>query len=192
MYTKILRSTAMLLAVLVISSCATRSMTVLRHDLATQIVCCNSFSGMSFSALTTEETDLTLGHGSSTFAFDEGKSYFGAYSLPMAENRSLIFSSYLTTEYLPDTSVFMPSFVFLDKEKKVISVARNVPMQAGGTNFWTGQFYVGHVAIPQLAAYVVVYTSDTVHQPLYATSENGRVWPVPASLSGTLKVAISR
>ena len=174
------------------ASCATHNTIALRHDLSTRAVCCKSFSDMSFAPLTTDDADLTLGSRSPLFDFERGRSYFGAYSLPAGNVPGLIFRSYLTTEFLPATSVFMPSFIFLDKEKKAISTALDVSMNDGGTNFWLGQFFVGHVSVPQSAAYVVVFTTDTEHQPLQATSENGHLWPVPANLSGKMKIAVSR
>jgi len=184
---------AMVFLMLATTACATRSTVVLRHDLSSRAVCCATFADMKFVPLTTDEADLSIGSGSPIFAFDEGKSYFAAYSLPAGGSvPGLVFRSYLTTTFLPDTSVFMPSFMFLDASKKKISVARDVPMRKGGGNFWLGPYYSGEVTIPKGAAFVVVFTVDGPRQPLSATSENGAVWPVPASLSGVLKIAVSR
>lgn len=148
---------------------------------------------MKFNQLGTDEVDVSFGSGSPIFAFDEGKSYFAAFRLP--ENGrvpGLMFRSYLNGAILSDASVFMPSFVFLDASRKPISVARDVQMHNGSGNFWLGPFYTGEVHIPATAEYVVVYTTDTPHQPLSATAENGMVWPVPSNLSGQMKIAVSR
>jgi hypothetical protein len=189
---KIIRTAIAVMLTMATASCSTHNTIALRHDLATRSVCCKSFSEMSFAPLTTEDADLTLGSRSPLFDFEQGRSYFGAYSLPSGNVPGLVFRSYLTSEFLPATSVFMPSFIFLDKDKKAVSAALDVAMNDGGTNFWLGLFFVGTVSVPPSAAYVIVFTTDTVHRPLQATSENGAVWPVPANLSGRMKIAVSR
>ena len=186
-----LRAAAVAL-VFAVSGCATRSMTVLRHDLSTRTVCCASFAEMKFAPLTTDESDVSLGSGSPIFAFDEGKSYFAAFSLPSGKVPGVVFRTYLTTEFLPDTSVFVPAFVFLDASKHSLSVVREVPMRRDATNFWLGESFSGVVAVPDGAAFVVVFTVDAPHQELTAISENGTRWPVPGALSGKLKLALSR
>jgi hypothetical protein len=189
---QIIRAAIAVMLALATASCSTHNTIALRHDLSTRSVCCKSFSEMSFAPLTTEDVDLTIGSRSPLFDFEQGRSYFSAYSLPAGNVPGLIFRSYLLSGFLPATSVFMPSFIFLDKDKKAISAALDVSMQDGGTNFWLGPFFVGQMSVPSSAAYVIVFTTDTVHRPLQATSENGTVWPVPANLSGKMKIAVSR
>lgn len=85
-------------------------------------------------------------------------------------------------------NVFFPSFVFLDADHRVISAAHDVPM----ANPDRGTHWDGQLRIPPSAAYLVVYTTDFEHPVVKAYSENGMAHEVPASLSGRMRVGVSR
>lgn len=171
-----------------LGACATRNTSVLRHDLVTRDACCASYAEMHFAALTTDETELTLGAGSPIFAFPEGRSYFGAYRLPPGPSPGIVFRSYMLGAMFPDVNVLFPSFMFLDADHRVISVVHDAPMaNPDHVAHWDGQ-----LRIPPSAAYLVVYTTDSQHPTVRAYSENGMAHEVPGSLSGRIRLAVSR
>jgi hypothetical protein len=184
----IVRTAAACLLLGLLAACATRNTTVLRHDLATRAVCCASYAEMHFVPLTADETELTLGAGSPIFEFPEGRSYFGAYRLPAGPSPGIVFRSYMLGAMFPDVNVLFPSFVFLDADHRVVSVVHDAPM----ANPDRGTHWDGQLRIPPSAAYLVVYTTDSRHPTVRAFSENGTPWEVPGSLSGVVRVAVSR
>lgn len=181
------RCLALFAALCALAGCATRNTAVLRHDMSTRDVCCASFGEMPSSPLGTEPHKFSLGHGSPLFAFAEGKSYFAAFSLPPEKAPGIVFTSYRQGEFLPDAALFFPSFVFLDRQHQPIETVRDAPMQPGA-----GAAFVGRLAIPRDAAFVVVFTIGSTNQRVAAISENGTRWVLPLSLAGDLSIALSR
>ena len=186
-FSALLSRLALLAALAVLGGCATRNTAVLRHDMDTRAVCCASFSEMPSIPLGKDVYKFSLGHGSPLFAFADGKSYFAAFSLPPEKAPGIVFTSYRQGEFLPDATLFFPSFVFLDRQHQVLATVRDAPMQQGA-----GSAFVGRLAIPPDAAFVVVYTLGSTTQRLAAISENGTRWVLPVSLAGDLSIALSR
>ncbi|MEW6562183.1 MAG: hypothetical protein AB1400_03035 [Pseudomonadota bacterium] len=104
------------------------------------------------------------------FAFEEGTSYFKAYSLPPPAERKIV---YLTTfivgaMWMPSAFVFYPNFTFLDESFSAI--LRVDPKLTYKNNFWNTERsgWSTEVEIPNRARYLIV------HSP--ASKRGGRLY----------------
>jgi hypothetical protein len=132
-----------------------------------------------------------IGKESGVFYFEDGKSFYAAYSLPNSESsRKLKVMSYFSTSYLPSASVLYPHFLLLNSAKQPISVENNISLQYG-TDFWAGPYYEGELIVPAEAKEVIVYTSDSKIPTLYSFAENGHKRVVPHAPSGKLTLELS-
>ncbi|MGH8752585.1 MAG: MalM family protein [Burkholderiales bacterium] len=117
-------TTILLLTGALVSSCATdQPVDPARSELETAAVCCERYEQFYFQPLKLGATEsVTIDRISPTFLFDGGKSYFKAFSLPVAgKPYFVIVSSYFVEQVTRSGTsfVFRPVVMFLDADYRV-------------------------------------------------------------------------
>ncbi|MGH8711157.1 MAG: MalM family protein [Burkholderiales bacterium] len=117
-------TTILLLTGALVSSCATdQPVDPARSELETAAVCCERYEQFYFQPLKLGATEsVTIDRSSPTFLFDDGKSYFKAFSLPVAgKSYFIIVSSYFVDKEKRsgEPYVFSPVVMFLDADYRV-------------------------------------------------------------------------
>ncbi len=156
---------ALLLTVsLLIAGCTT--LPDLTRQLDATEACCSDFTQMKFLPLpAVDESSFELDKTSPVFAFDVGKSYFIAYSLPAKSEGKVLQVMALATgstafESAKLAQIFCPRMLFLGEDKKLLEAnetrgefIRN--MGFSGLRFGA----TSSVTIPQGSAYVVLHSN---------------------------------
>jgi hypothetical protein len=180
---------ALVLAVVFIAGCA--GVPEQQQRLAAKVKVTASIHEMQFHPLRLSENHgITLDAEQPAFEFAEGKSYYAARAIPLAQPaRMLSFKTYLSTQYLPQANVLLPHFLFLDDAKRSVGLVKTFPLKRA-TDFWRGVYFEGEIAIPATASYFVLFTSNDENPKLSSVSENGHVRLVPHAPVGTVDVKV--
>lgn len=138
-----------------------------------------------------KELTVELGKDSPTFMFEEGKSFYAAFTLPNAPTpRKLKVKSFYSTSYLPNATIFYPYFLFLDNTKKPIGSEKKIRLEQT-MDLWAGEFYSGEIVVPAEARSIVIYTSDSPAPSLISTSANGTERILPHAPGGKISLELS-
>jgi hypothetical protein len=176
-----------------LAGCAT-NLPDMQADLSQVTTHIRSYAEMDATTLPVgERIDVSLDKGSPVFDFKTGKSYYSALKLPMTNSsRWLTVRTFLSTGFLPKSTVFVPRFIFLDESRSVVATENNIPL-TWATTFqrWQGAHFSGRVAVPINACYVVIFTSNAIEPRLYSQSANGHIRPVPHAPAGSMDVELS-
>jgi len=154
----------LLLLVLAVSGCATVERS--RATLDAAKICCTSLSTLPFTSIalgTPKEIDI--GEGSPAFQFPEGKSFFAAFTLPgmgMATTLDFMAGTNLNA-LLPasGSTVFIPQFIFLDDDFRLLQTAKDVPLVQAQKlfepTFATTRYWSASIPVPPSAKHFIVY-----------------------------------
>ena len=131
----------LLLTGVLASSCATdKPVDPARSELETAAVCCQRYEQFYFQPLKLGATEsVTIDRSSPAFPFDGGKSYFKAFSLPVAgKSYFVIVSSYFVDKEKRsgEPYIFSPVVMFLDADYRVTRKVDNgivIPINAGNS-----------------------------------------------------------
>ncbi len=113
-----------------------------------------------FQPLSAEKSWIQIGVDNQVFAFDSGKSYVAAFSLPpMAP------FTRATIRVPLDFTVFLPSVMLLDEKKAVLQIIPSSTFTYAPGTLLAGQNLEGEFTIPaatgvERAAYMVLFTTD--------------------------------
>jgi len=107
-----------------VSSCAAdKPVDPVKSELESAAVCCEKYEGFYFQPLKLRATEnFIIDRSSQAFLFDGGKSYFKAFSLPVAANPYLVIvSSYFVDKdkRSGEPYIFSPVVMFLDADYRV-------------------------------------------------------------------------
>jgi len=129
-----------LTGVLVSSCAADKPVDPVKSDLETAAVCCERYEQFYFQPLKLGATEsFTIDRSSTAFLFDGGKSYFKAFSLPVAgKPYFVIVSSYFVDKEKRsgEPYIFSPVVMFLDADYRVTRKVDNgivIPINAGNS-----------------------------------------------------------
>jgi maltose operon protein len=129
-----------LTGVLVSSCAADKPVDPVKSDLETAAVCCERYEQFYFQPLKLGATEsVTIDRSSTAFLFDGGKSYFKAFSLPVAgKPYFVIVSSYFVDKEKRsgEPYIFSPVVMFLDADYRVTRKVDNgivIPINAGNS-----------------------------------------------------------
>ena len=131
----------LLLAHVLVSSCASdKPVDPAKSELETAAVCCEKYQQFYFQPLKLGATEsFTIDRSSTTFLFDGGKSYFKAFSLPVAgKSYFVIVSSYFVDKEKRsgEPYIFSPVVMFLDADYRVTRKVDNgivIPINSGNS-----------------------------------------------------------
>lgn len=169
------------------------SVTELQQQLANNQQVTASYREMNYQALESgKPLTANFDSKSPTFMFEDGKSYYAAFTVAQPElPHKLKVKTYLTSGYLPSTSLLVPNFLYLDAANKPLSSTKHFRLDPG-VDFWQGGFFEGYVVVPPGTASLIVYANNSTNSDLNAYSENGREWPVPYAPAGKLVLELSQ
>ena len=155
------RCISLLALAAVLQGCATAPPTT--ESLNSIKICCSSYATLHYDLLQAgHDAAIKITDQSPVYKFPEGKSHFAAFRLDPADHpRSIEVDIDLSSSWLPAATVFIPSFVFLDKDKQETRAVSDIQIEQR-ENFWTGGYYsVQEMAKPE-EQYVVIYTNPKV------------------------------
>jgi hypothetical protein len=179
---------------LVLVACAT-PLTEMQDRLTRARTSVSNYEEMpSIPLVAGERIDIELDEDSPAFQFSSGKSFYAAYELPEidpSQELELVVRSFLLTGFLPNSTVFVPRFAFLDARKRLHSTRDDLTLTWSTTaRRYQGAHFVGGVGVPQNARYVVIFTVES-NQRLFSRSANGTLRPVRHSPFGSLEVQLA-
>jgi hypothetical protein len=138
-----------------------------RSELVSAPVCCSSMREFRFEDLPLDKP-VSLSIEKSThqaFEFPQGKSLFAAFRLPPASGPlSLEFTMGSNSPWVPSVKIFVPTFLFLDRESQpigepfTVGLLRQGQVHEGMPRFIGGISWSGDVDVPTGASAVVIYT----------------------------------
>lgn len=183
-------STLMSIAVLALALVACTGLPIREatNVLESKPVCCTQYTELVFQPLELgkrQKFELTM--ASQVMNFPEGRSFFASYSLPTGAKQLSIQS--INTEFLPKTSYVDPVIVVLATDKSVLARPVIPDLHKSKHVILPGlwEWYFGaSIALPQEAAYVVVYANNSSTRVLQTLSDNGTPWPVPPAPIGAM------
>ena len=160
----------LLAGILVYSCAADKPVDPVRSDLETAAVCCERYEQFNFQLLKLGATEsITIDRSSPAFVFDGGKSYFKAFSLPVAGKSYFVIvsSHFVDKEKRSGTPyIFSPVVMFLDADYRVTRKAEKGfvnPVNSG--NSMNQATLEVEIAINPRAAnerFMVVYTTKAL------------------------------
>lgn len=185
------KSYVVLIFLLLLTGCV--SVPELQQQLANSSKVTHSYQEMNYAPLESAKSRaIKLDSESPTFMFEDGKSYYSALIIPdLGSPHKLNVKTYLTSDYLPSTSVVAPNFLFLDSNKQPLKTTKSFRLDPG-VDFWLGGYFEGNVIVPAETAYLVLYTNNNSDSNLTTYSENGHEWPVPYAPAGKLALELSK
>lgn len=150
------------LSFLSLGGCASQTGNLI-GSLNSEPVCCNAYSEMQFDALPLNDvTTIEIGPGDKAFRFDEGKSYFQAYSLPDRQGAySVEVTTLLIGQWIDTAHVFYPYLTFLDKDKN-ITRKNEKPRLNYDEGMMEGARWTGSVDLKDSDRYLIVHTSPEI------------------------------
>jgi len=162
---------SLLLAGVLVSSCATdKPVDPVKSELESAAVCCERYEQFYFQPLKLGASEsFTIDRGSHAFLFDGDKSYFKAFSLPVAAKPYfVIVSSYFVDKEkrTGEPYIFSPVVMFLDADYRVTrKIDEGVvnPIEAGNSmNHATLEMEI--VMNPRAAneRFMVIYTTPAL------------------------------
>lgn len=193
--TRILSNYLNLLAVVfltgLVAGCATVSEQ--KNVLQIKTVKVNSFTEMQFTPVVLEQVQaLTLDGDTPTFLFSEGKSYYAAVSLPVANQaRYLSYQTNISGVPLNLVNALIPRFAFLDQAKQLLGTAVATQHHRKNGDFFQGTSFSGRVQVPPTASYVVIYAADKIEESLFVPANYGKKWPLALAPSGSLSFSVT-
>ncbi|MGE6109317.1 MalM family protein [Aeromonas sobria] len=122
-------------------------------------VAVETFRGLTFQPLGQESRWVNIGADNQVYAFDSGKSYVMAFSLPTFTQAARVKIT------IPvDATVFLPSILLLDENYMAVQAIPSSTFTYDGRSLITGQSIQGEFTIPApiggaRAAYMVIYTT---------------------------------
>ncbi|MFM4705329.1 MalM family protein [Aeromonas bivalvium] len=122
-------------------------------------VAVETFKGLTFKPLGQESRWVNIGADNQVYAFDSGKSYVMAFSLPTFTQAARVKIT------IPvDATVFLPSILLLDENYMAVQAIPSSTFTYDGRSLITGQSIQGGFTIPApiggaRAAYMVIYTT---------------------------------
>lgn len=150
------------LSFLSLSGCASQTGNLV-GGLNSEPVCCNAYSEMQFDAIPlTDVTTIEIGPGEKAFRFDEGKSWFKAFSLPGRQRAySVEVTTLLIGQWIDTAHVFYPYLTFLDKDQKVTR-KNEKPRLYYDEGMIEGARWVGSVELKDSDRYLIIHTSPAI------------------------------
>ena len=155
---------AVFLGVFILTLCGCASQTAsLIDSLNSKPLCCNSFSDMQFSVIPLNElTSISIGPEDEAFRFDEGKSYFKAFSLPARTGAySVELTTLLVGQWIDTAHVFYPYLTFLDENHNVTR-KNEKPRIYYDESMIEGARWVGSVKLSASDRYMIIHTSPEI------------------------------
>ncbi|WP_429181889.1 MalM family protein [Aeromonas salmonicida] len=129
-----------------------------REQLSNKVVV-EAFKDLSFQPLGQESLWVDVGADSQVYAFDSGKSYVMAFSLP-----ALTQATHVKITIPVDYTVFLPSILLLDENHKAVQTIPSSTFSYDGRSLISGQNIQGEFTIPApigsvRVAYMVIYST---------------------------------
>lgn len=198
----------LLLAGILVSSCASdKPVDPVKSELETAAVCCEKYQQFYFQPLKLGATEsFTIDRSSTAFLFDDGKSYFKAFSLPVAgKSYFIIVSSYFVEQVTRSGTsfVFSPVVMFLDADYRVtrkVDKGFAAVVQVG--NSMNNAKLEARITMSPRAAderYMVIYTTtallnQTTALKVYKYARSGTIeddYPVQNAPIGRFQVSLT-
>lgn len=122
-------------------------------------VAVEAFQDLRFQPLGQESRWIDVGADSQVYAFDSGKSYVMAFSLP-----ALTQATHVKITIPVDYTVFLPSILLLDENHNAVQTIPSSAFSYDGRSLISGQNIQGEFTIPApigsvRAAYMVIYST---------------------------------
>lgn len=188
---KIFRS-VFTICIFVLAGCASVPVEEAKAVLGRSAACCKAFAEMRFEKVernTRHKFDLD--QSSQIFDFQQGKSFFQAFTLP-ERSASIIIQS-RDGGPLWKLSYVDPLLVFLDSEKKQLIAVAGVPIKRDYHSMVPGFFdwYFGAtLPVPAGARYVVIASDPVSTRTQTAYSDGGAAWPANPSPIGPMAILV--
>ena len=159
-----------LTSVLASSCAADKPVDPVKSELESAAVCCERYEQFYFQPLKLLATEsFTIDHGSHAFLFESGKSYFKAFSLPVAAHPySVIVSSYFVDKEKRsgEPYIFSPVVMFLDADYRVTRKVDNgivIPINSGRSmNHATLEIEIAMNPRAANERFMVIYTTPAL------------------------------
>ena len=152
---------SILTTALLLTSCASPVPRQIEEMIAKQ-PCCADLKAIDFAELKRSHVGrVELSEKSPVFEFEQGKSYFVAYRLPVIDSTDRIakIKTYHVGTYQPAAFVFCPVLTFVDQNHAVVSAEQKVGLTFRRAGILEGAYWTVNFRIPQNAIYVIAHTA---------------------------------
>lgn len=139
-----------------------------------------------------KSVDVKIDGKSPSYRIDERQERFAAFALPT--NSSWRYLDFVSKPFgsitIHGNKTFVPVFVFLDPERKQVATVESGKMERR-SSFTLGSIFLGRVAVPSTAKYVIVHGTTTAPGPMLIYADAGNSASVAASRLGEFEVTFS-
>ena len=175
--------------------CATEEVRIAESQ-AMMKSCCNSFGEMKFESIgVNTESRVKINKDSAFYAFDEGKSFFMAYSLPASKKTITVKSYYSLSDLIP--GMFRPVVTMLDANYNKTRFMAPFVKQGIASESESYGYY--NIDVRANEKYFIVHTDDDSYEdsfyhfynPLKITKKGSCIDPRMAAVFGGVIGAIT-